>query len=409
VTTSTGSILTAIDRRGEIARHRIAEETALTRATVSKAVRALLDKNVVIETERGPGSSRGGPRPIMLTINPDALSFVGLDIRREKFTGILIDLAGKPIATRSRSLQMGAPTETLLATIDSILEELEAAAPNKVAGIGIGSVGPILPHEGTIRSHSFTALSGVPFVERLSRLHGVSVDLQIGAVAAAHGEERLTATPDSVARSVAFVVIDYNGIGLGLTSGGEGWITEHGGVGELGHVSIDHGGRPCPCGRKGCLIQYASGRALLQSLGLDAAEDAGSILSHVSDHADAGDRIVQEALLQAGEYLGHGLVDTDRLLRPERIVVGASHEHMADWYLKGISRYVDTLPDTPGERPLRERLHLASMGSSAIAYGAAALQLKTFLRNPDGTLEQMPTAPIAARNGDGRDPLQLPG
>lgn len=408
--TSIGSILTAIDRQGELARHRIAEVTELTRATVSKAVRPLLDKGVVIETERGLGSNRGGPRPILLTINPTALSFIGLDIRREKFTGTLIDLTGKTIATRSRSLPMGAPTDMLLATIDSILDELEAAAPSRVAGIGIGSVGPILPHEGKIRSYNFTALNGVPLVERLTRARGVKVDLQIGAVAAAHGEERLTATPHSVTRSVAFVVIDYAGIGLGLTSGGEGWITDHGGVGELGHVSIDRDGRPCTCGRKGCLIQYASGRALLQSLNLDHEGDAGAALAHVSDHADAGDRTVQEALLQAGEYLGYGLVDADRLLRPERLVVGTSHDHMADWYLKGISRYVDTLPDTPGERPLRARLHLATMGSSAIAYGAAALQLKNFLRAPDRTLERMPAAAATlAREGDRQGQLQAPG
>ena len=120
--TSIGSILTAIDRQGELARHRIAEATDLTRATVSKAVRPLLDKGVVIETERGLGSNRGGPRPILLTINPDALSFIGLDIRREKFTGILIDIAGNIIARRSRNLPIGAPTDTLLVTIDSILD-----------------------------------------------------------------------------------------------------------------------------------------------------------------------------------------------------------------------------------------------------------------------------------------------
>lgn len=409
--TSIGSILSAIDRQGELARHRIAEMTELTRATVSKAVRPLLDKGVVIETERGLGSNRGGPRPILLTINPGALSFIGLDIRREKFTGTLIDISGKVIVSRSRNLPMGAPTDALLATIDTILDELEAAAPNKVAGIGIGSVGPILPHEGTIRSHNFTALNGVPLVERLSLARGVNVDLQIGAVAAAHGEERLTATPHSVPRSVAFVVIDYAGIGLGLTSGGEGWITEHGGVGELGHVSIERDGRPCTCGRKGCLVQYASGRALLQSLHSDREGDPGAALAHVSDHADTGNAEVQEALLQAGEYLGHGLVDVDRLLRPERVVVGASHDHMADWYLKGVARYVDALPDTPGERPLRERLHTATMGSSAIAYGAAALQLKNFLRAPDSVLDQMPAAPVpvAPQGGDYQGRASVPG
>lgn len=395
--TSIGNILSSVDRQGELARHSIAEVTGLTRATVSKAVRTLLEKGLVFETERTQGSIRGGPRPILLSINSKALSFIGLDIRREKITGALIDLSGVMKASTNRRLQIGVPTNAILEAIDSILDELEGASESPVVGIGIGSVGPIVPQKGTLQSRHFTELNGVPLVERLEQARGVSVDLQIGAVAAAHGEERLMRTPDSMPRSIAFVVIDYAGIGLGLTSGGEGWITDHGGVGELGHVSIEMDGRQCSCGRKGCLVQYASGRALLQKLNVDPAGDAGGILAEVAEKAGAGEGPAQEALLEVGEYLGHGLVDVDRLLRPEHVVIGASHDFMADWYLKGAVRYIDTLPEATDERPLRERLHLASMGSAAIAYGAAALQLKKFLRAPEGVIDRMPVVAPGAR------------
>ncbi|WP_164742923.1 ROK family transcriptional regulator [Mesorhizobium sp. Z1-4] len=388
--TSVGHILGSVDRHGELARHSIAEMTGLTRATVSKAVRVLLEKGLVFETERTQASSRGGPRPILLTINPRALSFVGLDIRREKITGALIDLRGAMMASTSRRLQIGVPTKIILDAIDSILSELASASESPTAGIGIGSVGPIVPQKGMLRSRHFTELNGVPLVERLEQAWGVSVDLQIGAVAAAHGEERLMRTPDYLPRSIAFVVIDYAGIGLGLTSGGEGWITEHGGVGELGHVSIDMNGRPCSCGRKGCLVQYASGRALLQELKADLSEDAGAVLSRVAERAREGESLARESLLEAGEYLGHGLVDVDRLLRPEHVVIGASHDFMADWYLKGASRYIGRLPEAADERRLSDRLHVASMGSTAIAYGAAALQLKKFLHAPGGIIDRMP-------------------
>lgn len=388
--TSIGHILSSVDRQGELARHSIAEVTGLTRATVSKAARILLERGLLFETERAQASSRGGPRPILLTINPRALSFMGLDIRREKITGALIDLNGTMKASTSRRLQIGVPTNTILDAIDSILDELKTASESPVVGIGIGSVGPIIPQKGILQSRHFTELNGVPLVQRLKQAWGVSVDLQIGAVAAAHGEERLMRTPDSMPRSIAFVVIDYAGIGLGLTSGGEGWITEHGGVGELGHVSLDLNGRQCSCGRKGCLVQYASGRALLQRLNADLDADAGGVLSHVAERARAGESQAQDALLEVGEYLGHGLVDVDRLLRPEHVVIGASHDFMADWYLKGAVKYIDSLPEAAEERPLRDRLHLASMGSAAIAYGAAALQLKKFLHAPESVLDQMP-------------------
>lgn len=399
--TSLGLIMTTLDRDGVRPRHALADATGLTRATVTNAVRALIDHGLVVETERGEASRRGGPRPIMLSINAQALNFVGLDLRREKFTACLIDLGGKMVAVSTRPVPLGVSTADALAAIDALLDELVSRAEAPLAGIGIGSVGPLTARDTMIRSRDFTALNDVPIVARLGAAYGVPVALKTGAVVAAHGEERVAADQNRFATSVAFVVIDYAGIGLGLISGGEGWITDHGGVGELGHVVIERGGRPCSCGRQGCLLEYASGAALLERLGIVPDAHPGRLIAGVVHAAEEGDPAAQSALIAVGEHLGTALTDMDRILRPERIVIGASHEGLADWYLRGVMKYVRTLHDTEGERPLWDRLVPAQTGSAAIAYGAGALQLKRALREPDAILELLSRP---ARRTDGSRP-----
>ncbi len=399
--TSLGLIMTTLDRDGVRPRHALADATGLTRATVTNAARTLIDHGLVVETDRGEASRRGGPRPIMLSINAQALNFVGLDLRREKFTACLVDLGGRMVAVSTRPVPLGVSTADALAAIDALLDELFARAEAPVAGIGIGSVGPLTARDTMIRSRAFTALNDVPIVARLAEAYGVPVVLKTGAVVAAHGEERVAAEQNRFATSVAFVVIDYAGIGLGLISGGEGWITDHGGIGELGHVVIERGGRQCSCGRQGCLLEYASGAALLELLGIEPDAHPGRLIAGVVQAAEQGDPAAQNALIAVGEHLGTALTDMDRILRPERIVIGASHEGLADWYLRGVMKYVRTLYDTEGERPLWDRLVPAQMGSAAIAYGAGALQLKHALREPDAILDHLSRH---ARRTDGPRP-----
>ena len=57
---------------------------------------------------------------------------------------------------------------------------------------------------------------------------------------------------------------------LGTGVGGAYLVDKHiltgvnGALGEIGHMVIERNGRPCTCGRRGCLEQYASARAFVK-------------------------------------------------------------------------------------------------------------------------------------------------
>ena len=59
------------------------------------------------------------------------------------------------------------------------------------------------------------------------------------------------------------------GIGAGIVLGGELFRGAHGFGGEIGHLTIDPYGPPCPCGSRGCLERLAGQDALLRLAGWD--------------------------------------------------------------------------------------------------------------------------------------------
>ncbi len=114
-----------------------------------------------------------------------------------------------------------------------------------------------------------------------------------------------------------FVVTLGTGLGSGIISDGKVVYGKTGFAGELGHVIVRKNGRPCGCGRAGCLETYASATGL----SLSAKEKMGKELSasDVALLANAGDKIALEIFEETGMILGEALANAVVLFSPEAI------------------------------------------------------------------------------------------
>jgi predicted NBD/HSP70 family sugar kinase len=118
------------------------------------------------------------------------------------------------------------------------------------------------------------------------------------------------------------VVTAGQGIGAGLVIEHELWRGRSGTAGELGHMVIDPAGKPCECGKRGCLETVAGTRGILWTLqegGVTGASDIGA----ASQLAQTGDAAAREAFEQAGKALGRGLSWLTNLLNLDLLVVQA--------------------------------------------------------------------------------------
>lgn len=196
---------------------------------------------------------------------------VGLDIGGTKILGALLDPEGEVVGTVRRSTVHGA--DGLVAGAAQAVRDVVAEGAVEladVAGVGLGIPGIVDHRSGTVKHAVNLGVHDdeLPLADLLSaELGGVPVvvenDLNVAAVGAAHVLERAA---DQAGGTHDHADLAFLALGTGLASGLvlEGQLRRgvSGAAGEIGHVPVDPLGPECPCGQRGCLERFASGKAL---------------------------------------------------------------------------------------------------------------------------------------------------
>lgn len=141
------------------------------------------------------------------------------------------------------------------------------------------------------------------------------------------------ARTEQAAQDLVYVHLSH-GITLGHVVDGVILVGARGGAGELGHMSIERSGRPCECGSRGCLMQYAGLRALegrAQQL-LGPAARARDLLAEAARAAGPA----RDAVSEAGLAVGTALASVCNLLGPGMLVVGGDLAPAEDLVLAAI-------------------------------------------------------------------------
>ena len=151
----------------------------------------------------------------------------------------------------------------------------------------------------------------------LSASMGVPVMVENDATAAAVGEQF-----HGVGRRLRDFFYVYIGVGVGggMILSGHPYRGSAGRAGELGHIVVEPGGRPCACGNRGCLERYASLSAAQHAL--DGRPEGTSRIDPSTIAAEVG-RLGAWIELAAG-HLATACVTIDNLLNPEAIVIGGT-------------------------------------------------------------------------------------
>lgn len=263
----------------------------------------------------------------------------------------MVDARGTILCSDSIKTQAYAEVEEC---IDAVCEKLmplieSRGGADKVKGIGIGApngnyyngtieFAPNLPWKGVIRLAEM-------FEERL----GIPTALTNDANAAAIGEMTY-----GVARGLKdFIMITLGtGVGSGIVINGQMVYGHDGFAGELGHVIVKEDGRPCGCGRKGCLETYCSATGVARTARemLIARSDesllrkipAEEIVSKdVYDAAVRGDKLALEIFQYTGDILGRALANAIAFSSPEAIVLFGGLAKAGDLLLKPVQKSME--------------------------------------------------------------------
>jgi glucokinase len=168
----------------------------------------------------------------------------------------------------------------------------------------------------------------VPLAKLFSDALGIPVALTNDANAAAIGEMTY-----GVARGMKnFIVITLGtGVGSGIVVNGQLVYGCDGFAGELGHTIVRLDGRPCGCGRRGCLETYCSATGVARSARefLETRDDE-SLLRELNPEditsldvaiaAGKGDKLAKEIFDFTGEILGEACANFAAFSSPEAFI-----------------------------------------------------------------------------------------
>lgn len=385
-------VLRLIRSNGPLSRADAAEQTGLTRPTISAVVAELLEEGWVEEI--GTGESSGGRPPILLRFNPRARWVIGAELSAGHVRAVLSDLAGNVAARVKRRVESTDPMRELDRVCEAVLELLNnlpaTSRPIAVAGMGLGITGMVDPKHALWRYSPHYDVKDLPVVALLEEKLLLPVWIENDARAMAWGERSFGAARG--VDNLAYIRVGV-GIGAGIIIGGELYGGAHEGAGEIGHMMVDDHGARCRCGSYGCLETVSAAPAISLRAVKRIQQGQASIIGEmvegdlsrvigttVIEAAHAGDSLARETLRDAGRYLGVAIGNLINLLNPSMVVVGGGTSR-ADQFLMNPLREAAMARVLPA---LQERVQIVQtpLGEDSCPLGGAALVIEELFRVP---------------------------
>jgi glucokinase len=275
----------------------------------------------------------------------------------------------KRIATRGENT----PTERL---IDLLVEV--SGSLDHVLGIGADVPGYIDPRIGLIyTAPNIPGWRNLPLQAILHERFRVPVALGNDANMAAYGEWEFGAGRGH--QDIIYMTIS-TGIGGGVISDNKLVLGHHGLATEMGHVTVWPEGPMCSCGHRGHLEALASGTAIARWVSEQLALNSPSILSSspkptardISQAAEKGDALAQEALGRAGKFIGQALANYLHIFNSSIIILGGGVSHSGPYLMDPLRSALERNVISPAYLDGLQ-IKIAELGDDAGLLGSLAL------------------------------------
>lgn len=277
---------------------------------------------------------------------------VGIDIGGTNSVFGIVDARGNIISSGSVKTQSFLSPDKYVDEVCKNLTPLieKVGGIDKIKGIGVGAPNGNF-YTGTIEFAPNLPWKGViPLAAMFEERMNIPTALTNDANAAAVGEMTYGA-----ARGMRdFIMITLGtGVGSGIVVNGQVVYGHDGFAGELGHVCVKrHDGRPCGCGRKGCLEAYCSATGVARTAReLLAGSTEPSLLRNIPaesitskdvyDAAVQGDEIAKGIFEFTGTLLGEALSDFIAFSSPEAIVLFGGLAKSGSYIMKPIQKAME--------------------------------------------------------------------
>lgn len=311
--------------------------------------------------------------------------YIGIDFGGTFISAGIVDENGNILFKKSAPTLAGRHYSEIIKDMASLCEKLifEVHADFKdIKCIGIGSPGKIDTENGIIVYVNNLNFDNVNMKKEFSKFFDIPVFIENDANCAALGES-VSGACKGLKDSITITL--GTGIGGGIIIGGKIYRGSFFCGGEIGHMVIEHNGRKCSCGRKGCFESYCSTSALTRRMKEILEKNVDSeIFKNIGgdiEKADTkmlfefykkGDFLAKEIVDEYMGYLADGITNIINIFQPEIVAVGGGISAQGDVLLNPVRELVER--DVYGG-VLKTKIVTAELGNDAGIVGAAMLGL----------------------------------
>ncbi|MBQ7974573.1 MAG: ROK family protein, partial [Clostridia bacterium] len=288
---------------------------------------------------------------------------VGIDIGGTKMNVGILD--GENNTAISKKVYIKDISDITVA-VKTTLEELCGSIGitlGELASVGIGIPGTVSDDGKKILKAPNISILSEDVAIRIENALGIPAALVQDSRAAAWGEYLCGGGKGS--NTVVCVTLG-TGIGTGIVLDGKIYNGALGSAGELGHIPVCENGRPCGCGKNGCLEKYCAGGGL----DITAAEllGEGKTAADLFDEAKSGNEKAKEKIFEAVTMLGGALVSIINLISPDCLLLSGGLSAQEELYVNPLIDYIKEHCYSSGKMPVIKK---AELGENAPMVGAA--------------------------------------
>lgn len=310
---------------------------------------------------------------------------IGIDLGGTKIlTGLVNKANGEVLYSIKQKTGKEKDAETIVGKLKLSIKELLETSHFDIAqidSIGIGAPGQVNREKGILVSAPNLNCENLNLKAIMEREFFIPTHLGNDVEIATLGEMKFGAGRGFDNFVCVFV---GTGVGSGIAENGQVRHGATGTSGEIGHIIVDAGGRPCGCGGNGCLEAYASRTAIearimgalkkgrpsvITEFMQDDKPISSKILRKAMEHKD---ELVTQALFEASDYLSNGLATVINFYNPELIILGGGLiDAIDEFYERTITKARAKALPIPAEKIQFKK---AQLGDFSGVIGACFLQ-----------------------------------
>jgi glucokinase len=292
---------------------------------------------------------------------------MAVDVGGTTIKAAIVDGAGRVRREVRRPTPAARGPEAVIAELQAVVSELSEPAAGdgrEVRAVAVVVPGIVDAAAGRAEFSANLGFRGVPLRDLIESAAGLPTVLDHDVRAAGVAELTVGIGHDVGDHLLAVIGTGISGVihAAGRPVRGAGGI-----AGELGHVPVAPGGRPCPCGQRGCLERYAAAPAIARryaELGGEAGVSAREVAAR-RGRDPAADRAWREAV----EALAIAFATCTMLLDPAMIILAGGLSGAGDGLLEPVTAELAARVTWRDPPPVR----LSPLGARAGLVGAAVL------------------------------------